>query len=173
MPPKPSWLKRIPAIRATLEGLSEPLLDRAAIEQLFRVSPRRAMRLAHDMGARQVGHALVVEREDVLAFVTDRQLERVRVLERARRRHLRDAIEEAQRDLAARRVRITMPATGSASTLRELPSSVALGPNGLHVTFTDPQDLLRQLLLLSRAIAHDYPAFEDAIAVRGAQPAAP
>ena len=47
-------------------------------------------------------------------------------------------------------------------TLAHLPEGVTLGPGRLEVTGSDGQELLQKLFALSRAIAGDMKAFEEA-----------
>jgi hypothetical protein len=174
MPPKPSWLRRIPEMRATLKGVEAPLLDRASLERLFRVSPRRAMKLAHEIGAVEVGHSLVIERWKVARFLEARQLGRAVQVEKVRRQRLREAIDEARRDVVARSVKIPVsPAVVAEATLASLPRTIELGRRELRIAFKDAGDLLQQLFTLSKAIGRDFQAFERATAgtQAGATPA--
>ena len=165
MPPKPSWLRRIPEMRETLKGVKAPLLDRASLERLFRVSPRRAMKLAHEIGAVEVGHSLVIERWKVAKFLEARQLGRAVAVEKIRRQRLREAIDEARRDVVARAVRIPVsPAVAAQATFANLPATIELGRGELRVAFKDAGDLLQQLFTLSKAIGRDFQAFERATA---------
>jgi hypothetical protein len=45
MPAKPEWLLRLPDIRAELEHLDVPVVDRAGIERIFGLRRRRAIEL--------------------------------------------------------------------------------------------------------------------------------
>lgn len=163
MPPKPSWIRKIPQMRATLEEVEAPLLDRAALEKVFKVSPRRALKLAHKIGCQELGHSLVVSRARTLAFLTSQQLGTVHQAETLRRRQLREKLEEAQRDVAARSVKIAVTPGAEVRSIANLPPSVQIGPGQLRIEFADAQDLLGQLLQLSQAISRDYVRFEEAI----------
>jgi hypothetical protein len=160
VPAKPSWIRKIGTIRASLERLSTPVLDRGAIELLFGLRRRQAVRLAHSLGARRVGGALVIERSRVLAFLSGRPVRLEATGEEARRQHLRDAIAEAKRELVAQRVRIAVAPKTIERSIAALPATIKLTPGTLQLTFSDAQDLLQQLFLLSQTIGQDYRAFE-------------
>ena len=53
MPAKPEWLLRLPEIRAELEHLDVPVVDRAGIEHIFGLKRRRAIELLHQFGGYQ------------------------------------------------------------------------------------------------------------------------
>lgn len=161
MPPKPRWLKRVPRIRATVEASDVPFFDRAAIEKLFGVKRRQAIHLVRNLAGYEVGNALVAPRETVLAFLRAKQTGGDYQGEVLRLRRVREAVEEAERLLEARKVTIKVPA--ATRTLKELPAGIRLGPGLLEVECTDAQDLLQKLFALSRTIATDFKAFEGLI----------
>jgi hypothetical protein len=45
MPAKPEWLLRLPEIRAELEHLEVPVVDRSGVERIFGLKRRRAIEL--------------------------------------------------------------------------------------------------------------------------------
>lgn len=169
MPPKPTWLRRIPQIRAALAASAVPFLDRAAIERLFGLGRRQAGSLAHKLGGYRVGNALAVDREKILAFLEAAPISAAARQEEDRRYRLSVAIDAAQREVAARRVRIPIEPGAHVRTVKDLPPTIRLVSGELRVAFADSQDLLRQLYQLSRAIAQDFRAFEDAVQAGPAQ----
>ena len=66
MPAKPEWLLRLPDIRAELEHLDVPVVDRAGIERIFGLKRRRAIELLHQFGGYQAGRTFLVERRGLL-----------------------------------------------------------------------------------------------------------
>ena len=160
---KPHWLNRIPEIRAWLEGSDAPFLDRSAVERAFGLRRRQAISVLHELGAYQVGQALVAPRERVLAFLSGAATTRAGRAEIVRRRRVREILEEARKDTIARGVRFLVPsptAQAPPPTIAGLPGSVRLSKGELHMTFTKTEELLQLLFQLSKAIASDFPTFE-------------
>jgi hypothetical protein len=160
LPANPTWLRRLPQIRATLEEVKEPFFDRSGIERLFGVRRRQAVVLIRKIGAFKLGHTYVVPRVRIRAFLTDPPLAKSARLERVRRSNLRYAIDEARRDVAARSVKISLSPVAKDATIAALPPTIRFAANELRVTFKDSADLLQQLFTLSQAIARDYAGFE-------------
>jgi hypothetical protein len=158
MPAQPLWFLRLPAIRATVSRLEGPVLDRAAIEDLFGVRRRQAIALLHRFGGYQAGRTFLVERTSLL-----RQLEALEsgaefLAERSRRRRVAEDVEEARRQLPAKRVRIEAGPETFRRQLGDLPG-VELAAGQLRIRFAGTADLLRQLLELAMAIQNDYERF--------------
>jgi hypothetical protein len=169
MPPKPSWMKRIPDIKASLEASSAaPFLDRPAVEKLFRLHRSQAVKLLRKLSSHQVGNALAAPRERVLAFVRAAQKDKEYRAEQVRRQRVGEVLQEAKADAAARAVRFPIAPSSLPRSLAELPPSIRLTPGHLAISFNDPKELLQQLYALSRALARDFSALE-----RVARPAGP
>jgi hypothetical protein len=162
MPPKPRWLKRVPQIRAAVEASPVPFFDRAAVEQLFRLKRRQAIHLVRNLAGYEVGKSLVAPRETLLAFLRSAELGGDYQGEVLRLRRVREAVEDAERLLAARKVKIQAPA--APRLIKDLPPGIRLAPGQLEVDCDGAQDLLQKLFALSRAIAGDFPAFETLVA---------
>ncbi len=166
MPANPTWLRNLSQIRATLDEVKEPFFDRAGIERLFGVRRRQAIILIRKIGAFKLGHTYVVPRIRIRAFLAESQRGRAARVERIRRSNLRLAIDEARRDLAARRVKIPLSATKDA-TSANLPGTIRFAPHELRVAFRDSADLLQQLYLLSQAMGRDFAGFERILSAAG------
>ena len=163
MPIKPSWIKRIPAIRAAVEGLDAPFVDRRGVEELFRLRSRQAIKLLRLLAGYQVGNSLVVSREGLLRFLVATEHGDAYRAEALRRVRVTEALEEARLEAGARKIRFKV-ASKLGQTLADLPTSIRLAPGELHVAFKDSQDLLQQLFALSRAMGRDFAGFEKVIA---------
>jgi hypothetical protein len=123
------------------------VLDRAAIEEIFRVRRRRAIELLHRFGGYQAGKTFLIDRASLL-----RQLETLEQgpgfrAEKTRRRRLAE-------DLRARAIPIPVPRPAAG-----LPG-VSLRPGELRIEFTGTEELLRRLLELAIAIRNDYERFD-------------
>ncbi len=156
LPAQPAWLLRLPAIRAAIAALEAPVLDRAAIEEIFGVRRRRAIELLHRFGGYQAGKTFLVDRASLL-----RQLEALEAggdfrQESARRHRLSEDLERAKAALRARAVPIPAP-----QAVIGLPNGAQLHPGELRIAFRDTEDLLRQLLELAMAIQDDYQRFDE------------
>ena len=162
MPAKPQWFLRVPQIRAALEAVETPVVDRASIEKLFGVSRRRAIQLLHRFGGYETGKAFLVERQELI-----RQLEAIQdgesfSREMKRRERVIHELEEAWRLQKARAVKIPV-STNAPTDIRGLPEGVNLHEGKMVVDFVDAEDLLRKMYELSQAAARDYYAFEKAV----------
>lgn len=158
MPAQPAWLLRLPTIRAIISACSAPVLDRAAIEEIFGVRRRRAIELLHHFGGYQAGKTFLVDRASLL-----RQLEALEAggdfhHERSRRRRVADELDLLRRAARARTVPITGAAAGR--QLDDLPG-IQLRPGELRIRFQGTEDLLRRLLELAMAIESDVDRFRE------------
>jgi hypothetical protein len=154
LPAQPAWLLQLPAIRAAISALDLPVLDRAALEEVFGVRRRRAIELLHRFGGYQAGKTFLIERTSLL-----RQLEALEAggdfrHEQSRRRRFVEDLECAKAALRAKAVPIAAPRAAP-----ELPG-VHLRPGELRIEFRGTEDLLRQLLELAMTIQSDYGRFQ-------------
>jgi len=159
MPAKATWLLRVPEILAAVADSSVPFFDRAAVEQLFQLRRRQAVNLMRKFGGYQVGKAFLIPRQELV-----RQLELIALgaefqWEDRRKQRVEELLEDARRAAKARQVEIAVPASARGGRLDGLPSTVHLSPGQLSVHFQSPEDLLRQLFELSKAIGSDYEGF--------------
>lgn len=162
MPPKPRWLKKVAQIRATAEAAPVGYFDRAAVESLFSLRARQAQKLMARLPTHLLGNGFVVPREAMVAFLRATEHGQVYRAEQLRLAHVRDAVEEVKRDIAARKVRWSVsPAPPRA--VADLPDTVRLAPGELTISCSGAEDLLRQLFLLSKAVARDFDRFEAVV----------
>lgn len=160
MPAQPAWLLRLPAIRSAVSALAAPVLDRAAMEEIFEVRRRRAIELLHRFGGYQAGKTFLIDRASLL-----RQLEAIEAggdfrQERARRRRVSDELSRVQAALRAKAVSIPAPRTTGASP-GGLPQGVRLEPGELRIQFQGTEELLGRLLELAMTIQNDYERFDQ------------
>jgi len=160
MPAKSEWLLRLPEIRAELEDLEVPVVDRAGIERIFGLKRRRAIGLMHQFGGYQTGRTFLVERQGLLQTLEALQSQDSYVAERRRRERLRDFVDASQEHWLATQVRIPVRPAKSRPGLDRLAPGVHLAPGVLSIEFVQPIDLLEKLYSLAQAIAHDFEKFE-------------
>jgi hypothetical protein len=156
MPDQPYWYQRIPDICAVLEGSAEPVLDRLAVEQLFGLRRRQAIRILGRVGGYQLGRSYLVRRDDLLGWLRslDGRGDVTRTQERKKRiwQELRKEAE-AQKSRAVRIPVAAVPCSG-------LPEGVALDTGRLEIRFEGALDLLSKLAGLAEVMGRDYEEFE-------------
>jgi hypothetical protein len=157
MPAQPSWYPRIPQMLACLRAPSTPpFLDRPAVERLFGVRRRQAIRLMGSCDGYQVGRTFLVDREAVIGLLSAVENSGAGEQERARKRRVMAALEEGAGQAAARQVRVPRPAAADTA----LPGGVSLvGPGRLELRYETAEDLLARVVELVTAATRDFPAF--------------
>jgi hypothetical protein len=151
MPRNPEWYQQLPAALAMIRTIPAPVVDRAGLETLLRVSRRAAIRLMHRFGGYQAGRTFLIAREDLL-----RQLEAIRdgnpyQWESRRRERLDHALQK--------RIVIQTTPVVRERKLLNLPAGVELERRRLEIRFESTEELLRQLFEFSQAINDDYESF--------------
>jgi len=164
VPAQPAWFQQLPSIAAQLRESEIAFFDRQAIQKLFGVESRRAHQLlgqfAGTEGLKQVGNALALSREQLLASVEALARGEEVTQFREQRKRAAEELAEAQAIQRARRVRIPVEPEPSAGPLAALPSTISLRPGRLEVSFGGPEDLWAQLAQLARAAARDPHGFD-------------
>src|ERR1039458_8463150 len=160
MPAKPEWLLRLPEIRAQLEYLDAPVVDRAVIERIFGLKRRRAIELLHQFGGYQAGRTFLLDRVRLLEALQSLEGGEDYTTEKRRRERLQDAVEASREHLILTRVRIPVRAAAARASLDRLAPGVLLLPGILTIEFRHPIELLEKLYGLAQAIAHDFDKFE-------------
>ncbi len=161
MPAKPVWLLRLPDIRAHLEYLDTPVVDRAVIERIFGLKRRRAIELMHEFGGYQAGHTFLLDRVRLLEVLQSVESRRRGdyTAEKRRRERLQDVVEASREPLILTRVQIPVRAAAARPSLNRLAPGVLLLPGVLTIEFQHPVELLEKLYGLAQAIGHDFEQF--------------
>jgi hypothetical protein len=160
MPAKPEWLLRLPEIRAELEHLEVPVVDRSGIERIFGLKRRRAIELMHQFGGYQAGRTFLLDRARLLGALQSLESKDDYTAEKRRRERLRDVVEASREHLISTRVRIPVRAAVARASLDRLAPGVLLLPGILSIEFRHPIELLEKLYGLAQAITHDFDKFE-------------
>src|SRR5450631_1204499 len=158
MPAKPEWLLRLPEIRAELEHLDVPVVDRAGVERIFGLKRRRAIELLHQFGGYQAGRTFLLDRVRLLEALRSLESREDYTTEK-RRERLQDAVEASREHLILTRVRIPVRAAAVRPSLNRLAPGVLLLPGVLTIEFRHPSELLEKLYGLAQAIGHDFEQF--------------
>ena len=161
MPAKPEWLLRLPKIRAELEHLCVPVVDRAGIERIFGLKRRRAIELMHEFGGYQAGRTFLLDRARLLEALQSLEAREEYSVEKRRRERLRDVVEASREHLILTRVQIPVHAAAVRPSLDRLAPGVLLMPGMLSIEFRHPIELLEKLYSLAQAISHDFERFEE------------
>ncbi|MCC6536583.1 MAG: hypothetical protein IT162_03475 [Bryobacterales bacterium] len=161
MPRRPEWIHRLPEALERLGQLTAPTLDRQAVEILFGVSPRQALRILHQLAGHQAGQALVIGRAELRAKL-EALAHRDDVLVE-QRRHGRVGDELARLRATEQARHLTIPPPARPPALESLPASgIRLSPGRLEITFRNGEELLGRLLELAQAVADDPARFHHA-----------
>ncbi len=145
------------AIRAQIEELDSPALDRAMTEELFGISRRSAIRLMASLGKPEPGKAMLIRRTRLLAMLDDLLATRPVRGEIARKRELREKLAALEREAQPRTTTITSVPPDPANAW---PAGVTLdAPGALTLRFSSPEELLGAVLALAEDAAGNYEAF--------------
>ena len=112
---------------------------------------------------RQIGNALAISREQLLASVEAFAAGEEVVQDRERRKRTAEEVAEVQAIQHARRLRIPGPCDAPPPPLSALPSTISLRPGKLEVSFWGQQDLWAQLAQLGRIAARDPRGFDELV----------
>src|ERR1035441_2981807 len=99
MPAKPEWLLRLPEIRAELEHLGVPVVDRAGIERIFGLKRRRARSLLRQFGGSQADRTFLLDRARLLKALQSLEAREDYSVEKRRRERLGGVVEASREHL--------------------------------------------------------------------------
>jgi hypothetical protein len=161
LPRKAEWTHRLPEVLAELRTLSAPAVDRAAVERLWGVSARQALRIMHRFGPQAAGSSMMIQREELI-----RQLEQMAEggpvrFEHERRERLTSELERQRRQAAAQLVAVPVPPPEAG--WQTLSDGIRLEPGRLEIRFQSGEQLLGLLLELAHAVAGDLEQFQATI----------
>jgi len=160
MPAQPAWFVQLPRIIEELSTLTVPVVDRAMVEQIFRVKRWRAVQLLRRFGGWQSGRTFLVERGSLLLQLEALQAGGDFEREQRRRDRLAGELEKLRRHAAAARMAIPVAPEVFSRRISDLPQGVHLEPGRLTVEFSQPEQLLERLFALAQAIANDFEKFQ-------------
>lgn len=158
MPAQPSWFVRVPDILTTLRDEDcPPLLDRAAIELLFGLRRRQAIRLMGVSGGYQVGRTFLVDRQGLIAFLE--KVAKTGAVDRAvqRKERILENLNASSRRQRHRETRISTAPDALERRPAGLPATIqVVGPGKLQISYRSASDLLAQVVELTSAAVNDY-----------------
>lgn len=161
VPKLPHWYERVPEILGRLTVAdAPPFVDRAAVEQLFRLSRRQAIRLLAAAHGYQVGKTFLVERQALVDYLNGLENSGAAPEARARKRRVAAALNEVANHAAAQRVQVQTAPDVLRRRPADLPAAIELvAPGKLLISYRGAEDLLAQIVELAAAAANDFPAF--------------
>jgi hypothetical protein len=159
MPSPPQWFQWVDDALEALRAFPGPLVDRASLETLLRVSRRTAIRLMNGFGGYQAGKTFLIDREDLIAALERVQTGETFSHEVRRRIRLADDLERTRRDWRARQVKL--PVAAEPRQAASLPAGMRIVRAGvLEVEFSSGGELLGRLYELVRMAGEDFETFE-------------
>ena len=164
MPAQPEWFQRLPEMIDQLGALPDAYLDRLSVEKLFGVGQRRARQLMAGLPGVRVGNAFAVERRALMDWLQQTAAGTPFQTEAARRARVVERLENARRQMAARRIEISPPSPTVSRFSESLATGIDIVPGELRIHFATPEDLAAKLFQLSQAMAADWPGFQQAAA---------
>jgi hypothetical protein len=166
MPAKPPWHAHAATIRAALEKLAIPVLDRAAVERLFSIERRTAQRLLKTLDGHVSSQVAVVTREAVIAMLDRLLAGKAIAAEIGRKERLADALQALERQAVPKATAIaaiTVP-DGDAAW----PEGTGVAEQGVFaIRFSHPEELLGRILAVTELAAGDYARFVARLEVAG------
>jgi hypothetical protein len=157
MPLKPRWHARLKEIRAELNRLPAPFLDRPAVEKLFGLRRRQANYLMLKMGGGyRIGPAVVLDRQQLLTRLDGLAGMKESAAATGRQARVVEALDELRRKARPRRIDPPPPPVAG----RALPAGAQVSARGeLTLCFASPEHLLGVVLSLAQSAAGDFAAF--------------
>jgi hypothetical protein len=157
MPLKPRWQARLKEIRAELNKLPAPFLDRPAIERLFGLRARQANYLMQKMGGGyRIGRATVLDRLELLSRLDRLSGARESAAASSRQARVVEALDQLRHKARPRRIDLPPPPVAG----RALPDGARVSARGeLTLSFASPEQLLGLVLSLAQSAAGDFAAF--------------
>jgi hypothetical protein len=161
MPQLPLWYRRVPEILRRIKAPDmPPVLDRSAIEELFGVRRRQAIRLLSAAHGYQVGKTFIVDRQALIAYLESVEQSGAAPQARARKRRVALAITEVAQYAEAQRVQVRTSPDALRRRPADLPAAIDLiAPGKLQISFQGAEDLLARIVELAAAATNDFPAF--------------
>src|SRR5687767_13535047 len=106
MPPQPAWFHRLEEILTYLRCLDASHVDRQAVEKVFGVRERRARQIMAGLPCLQVGNAVAVDRQALIARLENTADGDRFQWEVSRRTRLAVSLETIRKHAAAQRIRV-------------------------------------------------------------------
>ena len=143
-----------------LRSLPDEWVERATLQNLLGVGPRRAQQILAPCAGRRIGANGLADREIVIAHLNRLATGESAYYERQRRRRLAQQFEVLQLE-RARAVMVEAPTAVINQQLEDLPEGVSITPGRITVDFATAQEALEKMLALAMAAGNDFLLFES------------
>ncbi len=161
MPDKPLWLGQLRESIDALRRLPFPWVDRATLQQLLGVGPRRAQQILAPCVTRKIGASGVADREALIAHLEHMAAGDSAYYERQRRKRVSAALARFQQEWIEKpRLLVDAPASLARQDFEGLPPGIEIRPGEVTVRFETAREALEKFLALAMAIGNDYDRFE-------------
>jgi hypothetical protein len=159
MPDKPTWCGQLDGITRHLRELSDPWVDRATLQELLGVGPRRAQQILAPCVSRQIGANGMANRETLIPHLERLAAGETSCYEQQRRRRLAAYLDGLYQERRTS-VFVAAPAGIVNQQLEGLPQGVSISPGHIRISFASSTEALEKLLALAMAIRNDELLFE-------------
>jgi hypothetical protein len=164
MPAKPAWYSRINEIIEELTALPRPFVDRATLEFLLGVGPRRAQQIMAPCISERLGSSALADREALISHLRRLAEGEDGYYERRRRHRVATILDQLHKERLERpRLLVEAPVRVLSQQLGNLPPGVRLEPGSITLRFDRPPEALEKLLALAMAISNDFASFESLV----------
>ena len=161
MPPKASWIMRLPEIISQLSALEVPVVDRAVCEMVFDVKRRRAITLMQQFGGYRSGNTILLDRNALIADLHRMQASDEALRERRRKDTFAERLAELDRYHLARRIRLPVARDVWQQQAHPLPEGISLRRGKLTVSFNGTEELFARLFALVQAAVNDFEGIRE------------
>lgn len=160
MPAKPSWIERLPALKA----FPDEYVDRATVECALGIERRRALQLMAGLPGKTIGSSKVVERGPLLKRLRSIAAGEDSAFESERRARFAIKLDAMRQErIEQPRVPVVAPIAVMDSRISQLPAGVSLEPGRIAVSFDTVTEACERLLALAMAIGNDPVQFEELV----------
>jgi hypothetical protein len=142
-----------------LNDSSAPFLDRPAVERLFRIGRRQAIRILGYTNGYKVGKTFLVDRACLIQFLREIQDSGAVGQSVARKDRVAAAMNTASRFSEARKVQIRTSRDPSGPTDAGAAAVRLVHPGKIEICFASAEELLSHIVNLVTAATHDFPSF--------------
>ena len=165
MPDKPLWYGRLEETLQQIEDFPSPWIDRATLQSLLGVGPRRAQQILKPLVQRTIGKNGLAPKESVHRYLRQLANGEAAVYERRRRERLHDLVETWQMQIRKQpRVLVEAPESVVHQELDGLPAGIHLSPGRVAIEgFSTPEEARQMLLALIMAIGNNPEEFDQRV----------
>ena len=147
-----------------LRSIGTPEIERSAIERIFQLPRRSAIRLLQDFGATGKSK-LKIDRKILIERVQEYDCELTGEQEVRRRAAFEQRMEKIRQEFIEQPpILVTAPVAIQRTKIRQLREhGIVLEPGRIEIQFQTPEEAMKKLVLLGQAMSNELSEFEDAV----------